>query len=426
MPSSVNQFTMRVLQGNGASETVVLNPKATFNGTELLTAKVFRGDNQNAILTLTPKWSLNQIQGYYNSVDVFITSVQTLNLLPGSYSILVSLADNSMSLADGLLVVYAAPGGVNGAFQRCLVSPSTAQMFLPDVTQQQMDALAFTLVGATYAIEQVCGQPLAMDSYDHIVRPIGGTFKFRLRSKPVAEMIRVAADVGPGLTITNNSTGLSNATVQTVLLQPGRLMDIGSLVFATTVAGETTSYTLTMSDYPTFGDLASRINTLGHGWVAQVLAPFSGLPTRDAFGSPETRSALNQVVWVHTHYMAIGQYWVDTDRGVLEINEPIPGGYLIPNYKVERTDSRYWGARVTYRAGYATSAGDIALGYRPVPENLQIACVATALSMIEGVPQSGPVNQQSIAGRQYSLKKSFSLIPDSVRPLLAGYQNITF
>lgn len=426
MATTTNQFWMRAVQGGGASVTVALGPTATFNGNEPLTGVVYRGDNQDAIVTFTPEWSLNQQQGYFAKVDVFLTSVQTMNLPPGSYTILLSLADKSMSLASGLLIIYPGPGGASTPFYRCLVTPATAQMYLPDITQQQFDSLPYTLVSATWAIERYCGWPLALDTYDHIVRPEAGIFRFRLKARPVTEILRVSADVGPGVEITNGLSGLSGATVQTVLLQPGRLMDVKQLVFKTTINGIVTSQTITLDDFPTFGALASGINALGYGWTAKSIIPFVGLPTTEAFGSPETRNALNQWIWVHTHCMPIGQYWANTERGWIELNEPIPGGYLIPNLKVERTDSRYWGARVTYRAGFATTEEDIALGYQPVPEDLQIATVATALSMMESIPQSGPINQQSIAGRQYSLKRTFNLIPDSVISLLAPYRKLTF
>lgn len=417
--------TIHAIQGGGIATTVTANPVAGFNGTERLVARVTRGDHQTAVLTVTPKWSLNQTQGSYNKVDVFIQPADTLTLAPGAYTVIVALADSSMALASLTLIIYPGPGGTVSPFRRCLVTPATAMMYTPDMTQPQIDALPFSLVSATHAVERHCGRPLAMDTYDHFVRPTGGIFRFRLKAKPVVEVLRVSADVGPGVMVTNNG-GFSNATVRTILAQPGRLLDIDSLVFTTTHNGQQTAATLNLSDFAVFGDLATGINALGYGWVAQSGVPYLGMPTKDAFGTPETRNALNQWIWVHTHTMPLGQYWADTEKGWVEINEPIPAGFIIPNIKVERSDSRYWGCRVTYRAGFATEQADIDLGYKPVPEDLQIAVIATALSMVEGVPQSGPVNQQSIAGRQYSLKKTFSLVPDSVLPLLSTYAEYVF
>lgn len=418
------EFEVRAFQGLGATFTVTLSA-AVFEGDEVLTARVGRGDTASPLLTVTPTWVPNQPTGKYQQVYLPFSADELALLDPESYSVLISEADSSAALATGLLEVYASPGGRPPPYYRSLVSPARAMSSLPELSQQQLDALPFSLVAATRAIETYVRRPLVMDNYDHIIRPNGG-FKMRLRTRPAFDLTRVNTDVVPGVIVRNNGTGLLSGAYMQTLVQDPRSMQITELGFMTVSGGQGTEQSLVMSDYDTMGELATAINGLGHGWIASTQPPLAGLPVFDAFGTPGTQNCLNQDIWIHTHDVPLGQFWLNSDQGWVEINEPIPGGFLIPNPRVERTDTRYWGIRFTYRAGYAVDQTDIDHSYTPVPEDLQACCIATAYNLIELTPFAGPIQSQTVKDRSYTLKTAHSVIPEAFRVVLARYMDVCF
>lgn len=418
------EFEIRAFQGLGATFVITLSAPV-FLGSEVLVARVGRGDTFAPLLTVAPTWVPGQTPGAFQHVYLPFSAADLALLTPDSYSVLISQLDSTSALATGLLEVYAAPSGLPPPYYRSLATPAKAQSALPELSRQQIDTLGFNLVAATHTIETYVNRPLVLDSYDHFIRP-NGRFRLKLRTKPVVELTRVNTDVVPGVTVKNNGTGLlSNATMTTIVASP-KSMQITSLIFTTTSAGVATPQTLTMSNYKTMADLQSAINALGNGWVASTQPPLAGLPVADAFGTPGVQNCLNQDIWIHTHDMPLGQFWLEPAQGWVEINEPIPGGFLIPNPRVERTDTRYWGVRFTYRAGYAVDQADIDLGYYPVPEDLQQCCIATAYNLIELTPFAGPVQSQTVKDRSYVLKVAHSVIPEAFRVVLAKYIDVVF
>jgi hypothetical protein len=420
MPSS--EFEWRAFQGQGVTFTVTL--AASFVGTETLSAAIYGGDSAAAVLTITPTWTAGQTANAYTQADCALTGAQLAALYPGSYSVLVSVAGGLAALAKGDLEVYPAPGGTALPYYRTLASPAFAQSFLPGLTREQMDALPLALVAATRAVEAYVGRPLVLDNYDHIIRP-NNTRRLRLRSRPIVEVSRVKANAQPGVILTSSLGTGSSATVRIVPSAPNSLQ-IASLVFATVTSGVATSQTLTMSTYNTFADLSTAINALGNGWGSRTQTSTSGLAVTEAYGTPGVHGVLYENPYIKTHVDWLGWHWNDPGQGFIEVNEPISGGFLVPNQRLEHQDYRDWGVRVTYRAGYATAAADIALGYYPVPEDLAVACVMTANSIMESAPATGPIKSQSVKDRSYTLKDSHNAIPDAAKTLLMKYQSVVF
>lgn len=411
-------FEIRAFQGKGTVFPVELRV-GSFAGTEPLMATIGAGDTSSPALAVMPTWiAPTPPATAYTAVALPFTASDLAALAPGPYSVLISLADSTAPLARGFLEVYAAPGGLARPYYRSLTTPAFAEEFLPDLTREQADMLPLALAGATRTIETFVGRGLVLDAYDHFARPVNST-KLRLRTRPVVEVFRVAVDTIAGLVLSNGTSGASSATVQTVTTGPNSLQ-IKNLAFALTVSGATTTQPLVMASYPTFGALAAAIVALGNGWGASTQVP--GLAVADAFGSPGVRGVLRENPWIHTHSQRLGWVWGDPDRGVIELDEPIPGGTLIRR-RADRSDSRDTAVRVTYRAGYATDPADVALGYYPVPEDLQVACTMTAKAIIEHLPQLGPVMSQTVKDRSYTLQQNPLLIPLSVQQILQSYQD---
>ncbi len=419
-----DDFEIRAFQGQALTRTVTLNPPSAFLGTELLTGSVYYGDTQAAVLTTVPTWTAGQVSGSYDLVDFSLTALQLASIPPGSYAVLIGLAGGTAALAKGFLEVYEAPGGLPTPYYRSLVTPARAQSFLPQISREQLDTLPFALAAATRAIETYVGRPLVLDSYDHIIRP-NNSRRLRLRTRPVVELSRVKAGACAAIQLDSGLGTGDQATVRVIPTAPNSLA-IDSLVFNSTVAGGTTSQTLMMADYGVIQDLADAINALGNGWMALAYAGTSGLPASEMYGTPGVIGVLGQRPYLMVHTDWLGWQWLDPDQGILEVNQSIPGGFGVPNLRMEVGDSRDRGVRVSYRAGYATAAADIALGYYPVPEDLQSACIMTCNAILETTPMQGPVKSQSVKDRSYVLQDNPSVIPKSCEVILMKYQDVVF
>lgn len=417
------EFQWRAFQGQGETWTNTLNISG-FAGTEPLTASIYKGNTQAAVLTVTPAWntSVNQTTPP-TLIDTSITGVQFNAMIPGAYFVLIGVADGSAALQKGFLDLYPAPGGTPPLFERALTTPAQLQAIFPSMSQDEIDYLPFAIRAATRHIETYCQHPLVLDSYDHVIRP-SNSIRLRLRSRPVVEVSRVASTLSSALMMSYGGSA-QMASVRTATASPTS-MAIVALTFSATDAGVTTSTTINVTTYPTFDLLAAAINALGGGWSATVAPMMGSWPTSEAFGTPGTRGAIREQLDLTVYSQPLGQFWIDADRGWLEVNESVPGGFLVPNPRVERYDTRRFGVRCSYRAGYATTVADVALGCYPVPEDLEVATAITARSIAQADLIAGPVKTQSVKDRSYTLKDSYEIIPDAAKSMLASYIDVVF
>lgn len=415
------EFELRAIQGEGTVATVTFDDGA-FQGTESLTATIGVGDAQAAILTLVPTWTAGQTTGAYSQADVALASTQTLALPWGVYNAQVSLADASSALAYGWLTIYPGPGGTAVPYWRSLASVATAVGYLPDLAQNKQDALPHALAAATRAIEAYVQRPLVLDSYDHFVRP-QNTSRLRLRARPVVELTRCASGLNSAVQVTN--TTATAATVNFVTTNPASL-GVKSLVFTSTLSGVATTQTITVASYGTISLLTSAINALGNGWSATTASTVSDQASSEIIGTPGARDARTGTVDLFIASQPLSQYWLDPDHGTVEINQGFAGNGLVGNPRLERADSRNWGIRVTYRAGYAYLKADSDLGYYVVPEDLAAACITTANSILETAPIQAAVKSQTVKDRSYVLRDNPAVIPDVAKTILARYLEPTF
>lgn len=411
------EFEARAIQGNAAAATLTLTA-GSFQGTETLTAAIGVGDNQAAVLTVTPTWTTGQTTGSYSRVDFAVTSTQTSALPWGVYNVQVGISDGSAPLAYGWLTIYPGPGGEGVPFWRSLCSPATAVAYLPSLTQDQRDILPHALAAATRAVEGYCRRPLVLDSYDHFVRP-ENSVRLRLRSRPVVELTRCASGLQSAIQVTNGTA--TAATVNFVLSGP-KSLGVSSLVFISTSGGVATTQTLALASYGTLDLLAAAINALGNGWSAATPnAQVGDIASAEIIGTVGARDARYGQVDLLIHTQPLSTYWLDPDRGFVEVAGGFSGNGLVGNPRLERFDTRRYGVRCTYRAGYAYLQADSDLGYFTVPEDLAMATAMTAQSILESAPLAGPVESQHIKDRSYVLKADHSLIPDAARVILARY-----
>jgi hypothetical protein len=413
-------FSWRAFQGQDMGETVSLDPAAAggFDGTELLTGRLSLGDWQSPpVLTFTPTWNPDPS---HLKIDSILLGALTSALYPGSYNVTLARDGTGAALAYGLLELYPNTGGAQAPWQISLASVSRAQSILPELSQNAIDALPWALASATKTIENYVGRALALRTFDEIIRP-NNSIKLRLRTKPVAQVSRLNANAVKPLRITNGGPA-QMATVAMTTLDP-KLLQITTLVFTSVLAGVATTQTLVVGSYPTFNALAAAINALGNGWSATLDPNHGAYPTADAFGFPGAVGATNgRYAEILTHDWPLSDWWLDANQGVIELNEPIPHGYVVRSTLRERSDSRYWGVRCTYRAGYAILDSDLAQGFPAVPTDLEGATIATAQNIIESTPLVGPLMSQAVKDRSYTLKNELSAIPSTALSMLSAYQ----
>jgi hypothetical protein len=408
-------FEIRAIQGTETAQTIRLS--AGFNGTESLSLDVGVGDDQSAVTTLTPTWSSGQVAGSYTDLDVQITSTVSAALPWGAYGVNLRIDSSSVAAARGNLTVYPGAGGTGRPYQRLLASPAQAESYLPSMTRDQYDTLPVALVAATRAVEGYCQRPLVLSSYDHFIRP-ENTNRVRLRTRPVVELTRCAAGQQAAFWVANATADM--ASVNEVMATMGSLVPT-SLVFKSTLAGTTTTQTLTVGSYATITLLVAAINALGNGWSATAYAPAASLPTSELFGTVGARDARGGRPEFFVSSQPLDSYWLNDSRGYIEVNQSIPGGFLVANPRREICDTRHRGVRCTYRAGYAYLKADSDLGYLVVPEDLAAATIMTAQSILEATPAMGPVKSQTVKDRSYVLRDSMDVIPEPAKAILARY-----
>ena len=416
------EFEIRAIQGQAVAATITLDAGA-FVGTESLKAAVGVGDNQDAILSLTPTWTAGQTSGAYTQVDLALTDAQTLALPWGVYNVQIGLDDETAALAYGWLTIYPGPGGEGAPQWRSLASPALAVAYLPNITLDQQDILPHALAAATRSIEGYCRRPLVLDSYDHFIRPQNSN-RLRLKTRPVVELTRCSSGLKTAVQVQNTSA--TSATVNAVLSGPDSL-GVSSLVFTSVVSGVSTVQTIVLASYATLTLLAAAINGLGNGWSATVPDSSDGATaSSEIIGTVGARDARWSPAFLCVSDSPLSDYWLDPEQGVIEINQGFAGGGLVGNPRLERLDTRRLGIRVTYRAGYAYLKADTDLGYPVVPEDLAAACVMTASAILEAAATVGPVKSQTVNDRSYTLGDVRADIPDEAKLILARYVDVTF
>jgi len=411
-------FELRAIQGTETAQTITLT--AGFDGTESLSLDVGVGDNQAAFSTLTPTWSSGQTTGSYTDLDVLIDAADSAALPWGVYGVDLRVGTSDVAAARGTLTVYPGAGGTGRPYQRLLASPAQAESYLPNMTRDQYDALPTALAAATRAVESFCQRPLVLSSYDHFIRPQNSN-KVRLRTWPVADLTRCAAGQQAAFWVSNTTADM--ASVSEVMATQGTLVPT-TLSFASVLSGTTTTQTLTVSSYATITLLVAAINALGNGWAATAYGQAAALPTSELFGTVGPRDAKSGRPEFFVSSQPLDSYWLDPERGVVEVNQSISGNFLVANPRRELLDTRRMGVRCTYRAGYAYLKADSDLGYYVVPDDLAAATIMTVQSIIEATPAMGPVKSQTVKDRSYVLRDSLDVVPEPARAILARYSEV--
>jgi hypothetical protein len=212
--------------------------------------------------------------------------------------------------------------------------------FAPNFNQADTGVLTSCLVAASDVIERYCNRKFQVTTYDELLDGTGYP-NLLLTNYPLISITQIVMTTSPVVMIRNTNTTTASAATFS--------LDAVNLYLNVTVAGITTTNTITLASNLTLGNLATAISAAGNGWMATALGIYSNWPTsklRPPQGAFDVRWGAG---YLELHTFPLWTYSQNAEIG--EIVSPIP---FLRGYK---------NVRAIYQAGYAT-----------VPSSIQQAC----------------------------------------------------
>jgi len=390
--------TLRAFQGTDTAFSVTVSPVTVdFTAAPALMAEVHRGDGSPAVATVDATW----IDPTTDKCAVAMPGPTTKDIEPGHYFLSVRTADGSAQLSYDTLVIYGAPEAT--ASIRSLVTPAEMIGVIPEILAdlRQLDAIAWLVAAATEACEDYCDRPLMPTTYDEVAFGwiSGGPHRTRLRSWPV-QSLRLQAHPRVALEL----TAPPSSTRGTVSITPNSETDlsIGSLDLSSPPIPDAS---LIAANYATLADLAAAATLAG--WKATTNYPTYATSDIVAMDGPITLGA-KYGARIYLFADDLDGYRFDARTGEIDITNVVRSGWLESWVSTDRGHYAH-AVRRTYRAGY-----------QPVPKDLKTACIMMAIHLREASKTSGPVQQQGMVGKYYTLAPTVD-IPLPLKAILDRY-----
>ena len=262
---------------------------------------------------------------------------------------------------------------------------------VPINSDSDTEELILRINGACSFIERYCNRRFAKQNYSEVytVRQDGSLV---LNNCPITTINRICYSNGGWLNIGN-----------TTAYSPAYSTGIGFLTLSQYVSGVQSSQTFQYATYPTLAQLASAINTYGHGWAASVTGttstgfPASQLPTTDivAFQNGTETNSTQILSWQPYNSLLAPNIW------------PTRGYYL--QYDVSS------GILDWYFPRGMRLLVEYVGGFDPVPEAINL--VAARM-----VNEASRKKSETLGSYSYTLEDINSL-PNSDRKLLGYYKD---
>ncbi len=322
-----------------------------------------------------------------------------------------------------------------------LITLAQLQNALPLLTTAQLVDAPGLITAASRAIAKRCGRPLVLTDFDKVYRP-GRTRTIRLDTKPVQGGCRVRTDLVVAMTV-QNTDAVTNQAATAQMLPTGPPPNPGApatLVLKRLASGTWVTNSFTLANYATVAALAAAINLIGGGWVATVgnnLGPATIVqiqqlaPSELNYDGGQTGALLAQCE-LRWYSRDIDRYVLHDDTGIIELTENRPQAFRYGDYAygigygwswAAAAEPRHAGVRVTYRAGYATQPADLALGYLPVPDDLQRATIMSVQAGLEATAAPDRVEESAGKYRYKKVDDGPMLLPKSVLEIIGAYYN---
>lgn len=417
-------FSMRAIQGAGVTWTVTLAfPAGTgMQGTETLVATIGTGNGLPALLTVVPTWIAGQSPGLFTQIDIALTATQTASLSPGFYTVIVSLADNSASLAYGQLEVVSSPSGL--PVLDTLVQPSNCIGLIPEITNNsdKIASLPWALGVASNAIRKWCGGHwFTRKTWTELYEPTLDGY-IRLNQTYINQILAVQDTLETAITITNLSPSVQVADVYFSTsgdVETGQI--ITGLLLSQAVSGISTRIPIAYTTNMTINALATAIN-LTSGWQAVPETELGAWPVTELTGGLISQGAGigtdGAKLKVYSRYLTDTHFHPDDGQktGMIWVGRkssgfgPRWGPYPFMDDDVSTGDAGL--VKVTYDAGF-----------NAIPSVVQHACVELVKALLIRLSVDPYLASESADAYSYTLAdKMLNALPAYVREGLAQYR----
>lgn len=420
-----------VLQANAPNGSPAVG---LFLGSDTITSRVWRGNDQTTILSPTTVW----VSATDGTFQISINDTDTATFEVGQYRIqtLAARAGRTVVVLDAFLVLNLSPGTDTVLVD--LVTQDYLQLCLQDMgmTEAQLQLVPQLTKAASRLIRKHCNRWFnrrpsstgTLSAYDGLYTMDWPSNIVNLRQFPVNGILRVRTNPTQVINVTNTSSSNQQATA--TLTWTG-VQDISDIAPVTTglrlwsiSSGVATTVNLLFATYLTFSSLVTAINAVGNGWSATLAdSTYSLWPTADLRQGVGPSVAIGahsqQGFWVHIDDVPVQ---IDQEAGIMQIDagmndpwsSPRFGTYLDTGLGDLSIGGGLNGLRVMYDAGWDT-----------VPEDVQQACVETVQDMLNTIKLDQRIKSETDGPAAYTLfDKPWYALPPSVQGKLGYYRNI--
>lgn len=308
-------FLRRIDDAEGEAFTADDTP---FLSSDALSTKVWRGNAQTVVATVTPAWMDADAGTYYLS----FAASDLASAAVGLYGFQTSLTrDGTTGVVDeGEILLQAAPPA-SGGTTTDLVDQSTLRLFLADygLTDAEREMLPRLTASASKAIRRYCNRYFSTREWDELYTVKPPTTRVVLRQYPVSSVARLATNPTAAISITNTDAVTNyRATVQ--LVATG---DVASGLTTTGVtlhryaSGVDHPTVISFDDVTTVQDLADAVAAAANGWTAAVTTGMAGWALADLRPVQGVFPALSPTSAVFRIHATDLDFSCDEQRGIV-------------------------------------------------------------------------------------------------------------
>lgn len=354
-------FRRQIRDAEGEAFTADDTP---FLSSDTLSAKVWRGNAQTVVATVTPTWADPDAGTYYLS----FAASDLASADVGLYGFQTSLTrDGTTGVVDeGEILLQAAPPA-SGGTTTDLVDQSTLRLFLADygLTDAEREMLPRLAASASKAIRRYCNRWFSTRQWDELYTVKAPATAIVLRQFPVSSVARMATNPVAAVSVTNtNATTNYRATVE--------LVTTGDAVSGLTTtgvklhryaSGVDNVTTISFGSVVTVQDLADAVTAAGNGWAATVTQGMAGWPVSDlrpVQGVFPALSPASAELAIHATDLAFS---LDELTGIVYLGSPGQStadlARFAPYWPGEFADSSGYGGALGVRAVYTAGVDQV-------------------------------------------------------------------
>lgn len=406
------RFQHKVVQGIGTAWVVQISGGGPYTGTEPLSCDVWPGDNQAVTFTPTATW----YSAANKQILVTYSAANTTSVADGYYEVRIYQTDLSQAFGYGNLTVVASPGTTAAS----LTTVPYVRAALSDLTlsDTQLDFLPSAIQMASDVVRRYCARYFSRRT---LTREYIPTYDGRvmLPEGPVNEILRVASDRTPALTISNTSS--ANQQARCYFATTGD-RETGLVVTGLTLvrvsSGVATTNTLSFATYTTVSSLVTAINAVGSGWSATTQNSLGAWGTDQLVGGDTGQGCLTGGATLSVYANDVSGYNADFATGLVYLGNSTGGDSVM---------TPAWGPGWQAYLDYPTqpvSRVQIThdLGFDTIPASVQQATAEIAKAAVTRSATDETLRTETAEGYSYGLATMIEAMTPAVRQMLAQYR----